>query len=254
MKAESCIGIIGAMDVEIEKLTSELSGSRNYPVGGLAFIKGTLYELPIVIVKCGVGKVNAAICTQILIDRFRPDFLINLGIAGGLSPALSIGDVVIAAGLLQHDFDVSSFGHARGYMCTNQNDSQPTIYPADMKLVQLLGKAAEEAIGLRRISFGLIATGDQFVSNKGKKSELYHEFSAVAADMEGGAIAQTAYLNRVPFAVVRTISDLADGTAAQSYSVFEKEAADISATIITNSIKKLGGTSLCPATIALNQH
>ena len=229
MKCNGTISIIAALDSELAKLLACTEQARTEQLYGLSFTTGTLCGVPVVLSKCGIGKVNAARGTQILIDRFSPAAIINSGIAGGLAPGLSVGDAVVASGLVQHDFDVSVFGHARGYMCTGERDQEPTVYTAEPELAELLTRAAGETLGRQHVHSGLIATGDQFISGAKKKAELYDAFRASAAEMEGGAIAQAAQLSGVPFAVLRTISDLADGTAAESYDTFELHAAQAAA-------------------------
>lgn len=239
MKHDQTVGIIGAMDIEIARLTSSLDGVREVAIADLLFYTGKLDRRPVVIVKSGIGKVNAASCTQLLIDRFQVDYIINTGIAGGLDPDLSVGDIVIARGLLQHDFDLSAFGYAQGYLATGVEKDQPTIFRPDDTVSRLLEEAAAELIDGGRIKQGLIATGDQFISGKAKKEAIRATFGAAAAEMESCAIAQVASRNGIPFAIIRAISDLADGTAAESYDVFEKEAAELSAAILEHLLRKL---------------
>ncbi len=244
MKHSTVIGIIGAMDSEIEKLASLMEGKKDERSGGLLFLSGTLSGQNVTVVKCGVGKVNAARCTQALADRFQPEFIINTGIAGALAPELSVGDVVIGTGLIQHDFDASAFGYAKGYLCTGKYPEKPTVFDSDKELVAAFEQAAAKLVPTHRVHKGLIATGDLFVSDPLKKRELRECFGAVAAEMEGAAIAQTAYANGIPFVAVRAISDLADGTTASSFDAFEREAADLSATILeelVSDIQKAGG-------------
>ncbi len=239
MKHNSAIGIIGAMDIEIQRLTASLDEVREERAADLLFFVGKLNQHPVVVVKSGIGKVNAARCTQLLIDRYRVDYIINTGIAGGLDPSLSVGDVVIATGLVQHDFDLTPFGYARGYLATGVNKDQATVFSPDETVTRLLEESAQELIETERIKKGIIATGDQFISLRERKKDLRNVFSASAAEMESCAIAQTAYANGVPFAIIRAISDLADGTAASSYETFEKEAAELSADILRHLLTKM---------------
>ena len=232
MKTDALFGIIGAMESEVRHLTSLLQNAETIGIADLTFFTGRIHEKKVVIVKSGIGKVNAARCTQLLIDRFQPDAIINTGIAGGLDPALCVGDVVIGTGLLQHDFDVSAFGHAKGYLCTGAEDDRPTVFSPDKQLVEALAAAAMEHVPAERVKRGQIATGDLFVSDKGKKQELWDDFGASAAEMEGAAIAQTAFYGQVPFAVLRVISDQADGKASESFSTFEEETAALSSAVI----------------------
>ena len=147
--------------------------------------------------------------------------------------------MVVGTGFVQYDFDVTAFGHVCGYLCTGEDDTKPTIFHSDEKFVNLLKSAAEEVIPAKKIRQGLIATGDRFVSDSTEKLKISELFRAVAVEMEGGAIAQTAYYNQTPFVAVRTISDLADGTAAESFDTFEKESAALSAAVIEKLLKQL---------------
>lgn len=233
------IGIIGAMDSELSLLLASVKKHRQEDVYGLTFHIGVLSGQQIVLVKAGIGKVNAARCTQLLIDRYRPDAIINTGIAGGLSPELRVGDIVVAEGLLQHDFDVTAFGHAKGYLCSGGDDSVPTIFRADKLISDTLAEAARVVLCKEKVHTGLIATGDQFISGRESKAVIYDVFHASAAEMEGGAIAQVAALSDIPFAVIRAISDLADGTAVGAYDVFEQQTANNSAATVKQTLHLL---------------
>lgn len=192
-----------------------------------------------VAVKSGIGKVNAARCTQIMIDNFHPDYIINSGIAGGIDASLSVGDIIIGEELVQHDFDVTAFGHAKGYLCTGERDDVPTVFHSDKKLVYLLESSAKEAGGSGKVRTGRIASGDIFVADRTLKESISHEFKAAAAEMEGAAIAQTAAYADIPFVVLRVISDQADGEAAESFETFEKQTAELSSAVIQNLINSL---------------
>lgn len=236
MKNNKTIGIIGAMDNEINFLIKKLENQVCRSYGDLKFISGNFQDKTAVIVKSGIGKVNAARCTQLLIDRYNPTAIINTGIAGGIGQGLSVGDFIIGTECIQHDFDVTAFGHSKGYMCTGEADTQPTIYKSNENLVHILSVAAQKVINSNSVLRGRIATGDIFVSNLHAKKELNKMFNAVAAEMECCAIAQTAYYANIPFVAARTISDLADGTAAKSFEKFENKAADNSAKIVLDFI------------------
>ena len=241
MKHELTFGIIGAMDSEIRRLLEAANDWQTQDRAGLTFYAGTRAGQRLVLVKSGIGKVNAARCAQILLDCYAPDYLINTGIAGGLSQGLGVGDVVVGAELVQHDFDVTAFGHARGYLCTGEDDTKPTVFRSDEQLVSLVADLAVDApYTIRR---GRIATGDAFISSRAAKAELSSLFAADAAEMEGAAIAQTAAACGVPFLVLRAISDLADGTAADSFDAFEQETADRSASLLLTLIDTLGSAA-----------
>lgn len=238
MKNNGPIGIIGAMDIEVDTLKASIDNCKTEKVGEMTFFSGTLNGTEVIVVKCGIGKVNAARCAQTLADRFSVAAIINTGIGGGIGDGLAVGDIVIGESLVQHDFDVSGFGYAKGYMFLGDKD-KPTEYIADKRLIELIENAALKHISAQRIKKGIIATGDIFVSDAEKKSEIKNGFNALVTEMEGAAIAQTAQANNIPFAVVRALSDLADGSAAESYEAFEKETAFLSAEIIKSFLSML---------------
>ncbi len=226
------LGVIGAMDSELSLLCSKLQDPVQEQRGGLCFHVGQLGSTRVILVKSGVGKVYAARCAQLLIDFYHPDLVVNTGIAGGIGQGLRVGDVVIATGLVQHDFDVTAFGYARGNFCDHARPEWPTIFPCDESAIGLLDAASASCLAADRIHHGVIATGDVFVSSQAQKLEIAHTFQALAAEMEGGAIAQVANANGTPVAVLRAISDLADGTAPASFDAFEQQTADLSAAIL----------------------
>lgn len=235
----STVGIIGAMESEVTLLRGALRDFREVNAAGLSFAVGYIGEVHVVLAKCGVGKVNAAICAQIMIDRFLVECLINTGVAGGIGAAgaLEVGDFVIGKEAVQYDFDVTAFGHAKGYLCTGERDDEPTLFHSDSALVAALERSASKWLPKSKLKHGRIATGDTFVSDLRVKNELWQNFQAIAVEMEGAAIAQCAEANGIPFVIVRAISDLADESAATSYDEFEKEAASISANIVTEFLK-----------------
>ena len=239
MSSKQPVGVIGAMDSELSSLIAALKGREDRTLHGLVFYTGTLEDSPVVLVKCGVGKVNAARTAQVLIDAFAPRALINTGIAGGVAPGLSVGDAVVADGLVQHDFDVTAFGHAKGYLCTGGDSSKPTVFVPEQKVQDSLFQAACALLGEGHVHRGTVATGDQFISGRESKAAIWEQFHASAAEMEGGAIAQAAALSGVPFGVIRVISDLADGTAPSSFDQFEQETADCSAAIVKRTLALL---------------
>ena len=225
------IGVIGAMDSELAALIAALAQPAQETVQGLIFHTGRLGAREVVLVRCGIGKVSAARCTQVLIDRFAPGAVINTGIAGGLAGGLAVGDIVVADGLVQHDFDAAPIGFVRGCVCMG-DPGAPTVFAPDAALSALLAQTAGNTIGAQQVHRGLIATGDQFISGAAAKAFP----AAMAAEMEGGAVAQAASMSGVPFAVVRAISDLADGTAAASFEQFEQHAADVSAAAVLQAL------------------
>lgn len=238
MKCEH-IGVIGAMDKEIAHLLEKLSSKRTGEHYGYTFTTGRLGTKTVTAVRCGIGKVNAARCTQLLIDRFPVDLIISTGIAGGAGPEVEIADAVVATGLVQHDFDVTAGGYPKGYMCTGISKDKPTVYTPDSALVRALEKAAGDIIGPDKVKPGIVATGDVFVADASLKAEIHSLFHALAVEMESAAIAQTAQGAGVPFTVLRVISDKADGQATDSFARFENETALHSARIIVSFIESL---------------
>lgn len=225
-------GVIGAMDSEVETLRAKLEETETLDYAGLTFYSGTLGRNRMVLVKSGVGKVNAARCAQIVIDKYTPDYVVNTGIAGGVGEGLAVGDVVIGTELCQHDFDLTPFGYPKGCLGSGNDVESVTLFRSDPALAEAFRRAAETVIPARRVKTGRIATGDVFVAAAEKKRELSLVFGAQCAEMEGCAIAQTAAYAGIPFVVVRAISDLADGTAPGSFDAFEQETADLSAAVI----------------------
>ena len=227
--AKYTYGIIGAMDLEIDTLVKDLQDKKEEKKFGLTFYLGKLKKYEVVIVKCGVGKVNAGRTTQVLISEYAPKYIINTGIGGGLYNQLKIGDIVISTDLIQHDFDVTFLGYAKGYMCTGENNKEPTKYLADKELSEKIKKVLEKVGGERTVFCGRVLTGDAFISSKEKREELVKDFAGYCCEMEGAAIAQVACLNKVPFTVIRVISDLPSGKGPEDYNSFEAEAAKLSA-------------------------
>lgn len=220
-------GIIGAMDSEIETLLSHLENKKEEKKYGLTFYLGKLKKYEVIIVKCGIGKVNAGRTTQVLISEYSPKYIINTGIGGGLNQQLKIGDIVISTDLIQHDFDVTAFGYAKGYMFIGDK-KEPTKYVADKKLSEKMRNVLEKIKEGRSVFTGRILTGDLFVSSKEKREQLVKDFDGFCCEMEGAAIAQVAFLNNIPFTVLRLISDKPDGKGPDDYNAFEKEAARLS--------------------------
>ena len=215
------------MDSEIETLLSHLENKKEEKKYGLTFYLGKLKKYEVIIVKCGIGKVNAGRTTQVLISEYSPKYIINTGIGGGLNQQLKIGDIVISTDLIQHDFDVTAFGYAKGYMFIGDK-KEPTKYVADKELSEKIKKVLEKIKEGRNIFKGRILTGDLFVSSKEKREQLVQDFDGFCCEMEGAAIAQVAFLNNIPFTVLRLISDMPDGKGPEDYNAFEKEAARLS--------------------------
>lgn len=222
------IGIIGAMDVEVDTLKKDMKVKREVQRAGMTFCQGELCGQEAVVVRSGVGKVNAAICTQILIDEFHVTAVVNTGIAGALKDEINIGDLVISTDLVQHDMDATGFGYPLGQIPQMEVFS----FQADERLSNLAKKACEEVNPEIQVFQGRIVSGDQFVSDRAMKEKIAGNFDGYCTEMEGAAIAQAAYLNGVPFVVVRAVSDKADESAAMDYPAFERMAVEHSVKLV----------------------
>lgn len=215
-----CIGIIGAMKKEIEALLSQMEDREDKTMAGMTFHRGRLWNNEVVLAKCGVGKVNVAICTQLLIDLYEVDMLINTGIAGGLYKDINVGDIVISSDAVQHDVDVTGRGFAPGEIPFMET----SVFKADPELVAMAKKACEIVNPDIACYVGRVATGDKFISDNAEKAALVETFNAYCAEMEGAAMAQVAVLNKVPFVIIRAMSDKADNQARILVTEFEDKA------------------------------
>lgn len=216
------LGIIGAMSIEIEALKSQMLDVHQFEYTAMTFYEGTLESLPVVLVVCGVGKVNAAICVQVLCDRFNVTHIVNTGVAGSLCSELDIGDLVISTKAMYHDFDCHSLNP--DYPIGQVPGMPIHAFPADPVLVDLAYKAAEE-VNVGHARMGVIASGDQFVCDKSRKEQIVVDTGALCTEMEGAAISHASWKNSVPFVVIRAISDKADDSAQMDYPTFEAIAA-----------------------------
>ena len=221
------LGIIGAMDVEVALLKEKMENSTVSSWAGMEFCQGILEGIPAVVVQCGVGKINAAMCTQLLIDRFSVTAVVNTGIAGSLDAKLDIGDLVISRDAIHHDFDLRFWGRPIGQV----PGLDVTAFPAAESLVRS-AYAAAEAINPGHNRIGRVASGDQFICSREQKDKIISDTQAICAEMEGASIAHTAYRNGVPFVIIRAISDKADNSAEMDYPAFEAIAADRCAQVI----------------------
>ena len=229
------IGIIGAMEEEVAILKEKMEDVRIIKKASMDFYEGTLAGRKAVVVRSGIGKVNAGICAQILADVFSVEAIINTGIAGSLNKDINIGDIVLSTDVVQHDMDATGFGYRKG-----QIPQMPVFYfAADEKLRQLAAEVCREVNPDIQVFEGRIASGDQFVCDQGVKDGIVSEFAAYATEMEGAAIGQAAYLNEIPFLVIRAISDKADGSAQMDYSEFEKKAIEHSEKLTLNMLARL---------------
>lgn len=234
------IGIIGAMDLEIKKLTKEEMVSEEVVrQTGMLFHVGKIGDTEVVIVKSGVGKVNAAICAQILIDRFKVDRLINTGIAGSLDHNINIGDIVVSTDAMYHDMDVTVFGYEPGVIPQMGTANGLKNFPADETLRRAALAACRDAVPGIGVYEGRIVSGDQFICTADQKHRIVDTFHALCTEMEGAAIAHTAFLNGIPFVILRAISDKADEEADVSYETFEHQAAQNCAKLVAHMVRML---------------
>lgn len=229
------IGIIGAMDVEVKELISMLDNKKMTEIAGLKFYDGRLEGRDVVVVQSGISKVNAAMCTQILISEFKVDFMINTGVAGALHEDLDVLDVVISTDAIEYDVDAAAFGYKRGEI-PGMEDS---VFKADTNLVEKIYDIIVSENNKYKVFKGRVVTGDRFVADKKSKDVLRNEFGGYCCEMEGAAIAHVSCLNKIPFLIVRAISDKADGTADMSYNDFVDVAAVNSKNIVVNILKNM---------------
>ncbi len=229
------IGIIGAMDLEVDALKAKMSVSNIVKKANMDFYEGTLNGTDVVIVRCGIGKVNAALCVQILADNFNVSHVINTGVAGSLNAKLDIGDILISKDAIHHDMDVRVFGYALGEV--------PQMgfreFKADENLVTLAKASCEKVNPDINVLVGRVVSGDQFISSKEVKEHLIKEFQGDCAEMEGASIAHGAHLNNIPFVIIRAISDKADDSAEMDYPTFEKAAAQHSAKLVEDLVASI---------------
>ena len=229
------IGIIGAMEEEVAHLKEAMQVEKTVERAAMTFVKGKLDGKDVVVVRSGIGKVNAGICAQILADLFEVDTLINTGVAGSLDAAIDIGDIVISTDAVQHDMDVSALGDPVGQIPRMDTFA----FPADERLVQLAVQANEEANPDIHTFTGRVVSGDQFVSDGSVKERLVTQFQAKCTEMEGAAIAQAAYLNRISCVIIRAISDKADNSSTMDYPTFEKQAITHTVRLVRNLMGKI---------------
>lgn len=229
------IGIIGAMEEEVAVLKQEMEIEEMVEYASLQFCKGVLCGRQVVVVRSGIGKVNAGICAQILADKFQVGALINTGIAGSLDAAIDIGDMVISTDLVEHDMDATIFGDPLGQVPRMDTFS----FPADKELMEKAVVANREANPDIQTFTGRIVSGDQFVSSAEVKAKLVEHFQAKCTEMEGAAIAHAAYLNHISCVIIRAISDKADNSATMDYPTFEKKAIEHSVRLVRNLLPRI---------------
>ena len=208
------IGIIVALDEEREEIVNLMNNIEVKQVYNLRFLQGTIEGKECILIKCGVGKVNAARATQVMIDHFKVDYIINLGVAGSLNSLMDVGDVVIAKKVIQHDFDITAFGHSKGYIT-----GVGAFIESNPDLVEEFSSVLEEVPEKSyKIKLGIVATGDIFCTESWMKDKIRAKFNADVVDMECAAIAQVCYLNKKPFIALRSISDTPNGENVKAYN------------------------------------
>lgn len=226
------IGIIGAMELEVELLINAMNVDEVINKATLSFHTGTIGGTPIVVVQSGIGKVNAALCTQILVDLFEVTHVINTGVAGSLNNALDIGDIVISKDAIHHDLDVTVFGYALGQV--------PSFnfveFTADSELINLANASCGKHITDCNVMLGRIISGDQFITTSKHKKSLIKNFQATCTEMEGASIAHVCHVNDIPFVIIRSISDKADNSAHIDYPEFEAFAAKRSSALVIQMV------------------
>lgn len=229
------IGIIGAMELEVAALKSKLELKNVVDKADMEFHEGILNGKDVVIVQCGIGKVNAGICVQILADLFAVNTVINTGVAGSLRAEINIGDIVVSTDACEHDMDVSALGYEPGII----PQMETSFFKADRKLIEEAIAVCREVNPEINVYEGRVVSGDQFISDGAVKDRLIQQFDGSCAEMEGAAIAHAAFLNKIPYIVLRAISDKADGSAHMDYPEFERAAAAHCAKLVENLVARL---------------
>ena len=228
------LGIIGAMDEEVARMKEQMEDAQVQTWAGMDFYRGRINGKEAVVVRSGIGKVNAAVCAQILADRYEVSAIVNTGIAGSLDGKIDIGDIVLSTDALQHDMDATNFGYPLGQIPRMEVLS----FQADRRRLELARACCKEVNPDIHVYEGRVVSGDQFVSSQEKKEWLIRNFKGSCTEMEGAAIAQAAYLNGIPFLIIRAISDKADNSATMDYPAFEAQAIDHSVNLMLEMIRR----------------
>ena len=223
------------MELEVEALREQMDVKNIVEKASMKFYEGTLRGKDVVIVQCGIGKVNAGICVQILADLFQVDAVINTGVAGSLRAEINIGDIVVSTDACEHDMDVTALGYKQGII----PQMKESFFKADRQLVEAAIEVCREVNPDINVYEGRVLSGDQFISGEEIKNKLIDLFDGFCTEMEGAAIAHAAFLNEIPYVVIRAISDKADGSAHMDYPEFERAAAAHSAKLVENLVKRL---------------
>jgi adenosylhomocysteine nucleosidase len=228
------IALIGAMNEEIDLLLSHMQDIKDTSKAGITFREGDYFGKRVVVCRTGVGKVNAAVTTQILIDQFKVEAIIFTGVAGALDPELNIGDIVVSSECMQHDMDVTALGFPRGVIPYEDK----SVFEADSKLVEL-AMASGERLFAGKVKRGRVLSGDQFVASREVVAELNRELNGVCVEMEGASVAQVCSMNAVPFVIIRSMSDKADGSANVNFAEFTVQASENSYKMVEDIMKQL---------------
>ena len=222
------VGIIGAMEEEVNSLKEAITDKKTSTIAGMEFCEGKLENRDVVVVQCGMGKVNAGICAATLINQLGCKQIINTGVAGSLENEINIGDIVVSVDACQHDFTVEAIGFKKGEIPY----TGLSAFPADEAMRKEAVEAAHVVANDVKVFEGRVCSGDQFISSKEQKETIKSGFGGLCCEMEGGAIAQACYLNNTPFVIIRAISDKADESEEVNYEAFKKEAAEHCASIV----------------------
>lgn len=231
------IAIIGAMDCEIDNFKNMIENLEEIEIANITYYKGKLCGKDIVLLKSGIGKVNAAIATTISIEKFNVEKIIFTGVAGSGNPDYDISDIVISKNLIEHDFDTSALdGDELTVLVKGYNDN---YYPADNSLIEIAKIAAQKVITDNKVYVDTIATGDQFVGDNNKVKQIHNKFKAGAIEMEGASVAHAALMFKVPFVVIRSLSDKADSDAVADFPKFVAKAAENSKKIVIEMLNNI---------------
>ncbi len=233
--SDRVIGIIGAMELEVEKLIEAMTEKEEVEYARRRFYIGKLNGVRTVLARCGVGKVNAGVTVQMMVDKFGIDAIINTGVAGSLDEKIDIGDIVLATGAVYHDMEAVAFGYKPGQV----PQMDVFEFPTDPKLIRLAEEACHRANPDIKTFLGRVASGDQFIADKATKSRIKDTFDPMCVEMEGCAMAHAAYLNDIPCLIIRAISDKADDSAEMDYPTFESKAAVHCANMVFEMFKSL---------------
>ncbi|MGL4688411.1 MAG: 5'-methylthioadenosine/adenosylhomocysteine nucleosidase [Fusobacteriaceae bacterium] len=228
------IGIIGAMNEEIIQLKNIMTIESEENIAGFTYYIGKIENKKIVLVESGIGKVNSAVCTSLLLQKYNIEKVIFTGVAGAIGKELNIGDIVISSELIEHDFDCTAFGLEPGIIPRMEN----SIFKADKRLIDLASASSSDIIGIDKVKIGKVVSGDQFIASKDKIDWLRETFNAQCTEMEGASVAHVCYLFKTPFVIIRAISDKADGSAQMDFNEFVILAAENSKNVLMEMLKR----------------